>query len=132
MGMQQILLGAGPSGHLVEITNASVDAIIADTAKYKVASDGKVYTNVGPSDVLWETWRLSGASADYEVRATLTSGSVSSGTTGSWLALSTTREWTRGPTIGFSHANLTIEIRLTGGALLDSAEVSLTQEPDAG
>lgn len=36
---------------------------------------------------LSNTWLLSGAASAYEVRATLNSGSVSSGTTGSWLSM---------------------------------------------
>lgn len=57
-------------------------------------------------------WKLQGAAGDYEVRATLDSGSLTSGTTGSWLACSTTRTWVRQRTAnGTSSAQLTIEIR---------------------
>lgn len=55
------------------------------------------------------TWhRNGGPGADYEIRATLTSGSGISGTLGSWLALSTNRTWTK-TTNGI--ATLSIHIR---------------------
>ena len=67
----------------------------------------------------------------YEVRATRNSGALSSGTTGTWLALTSTRTWTvTRSVIGTSTANLTIEIRLAGGpgTILASATVSMTAE----
>ena len=38
-------------------------------------------------------WRLTGASADYDIMATLSSGDTPSGTLGSWLNLASTRTW---------------------------------------
>jgi hypothetical protein len=89
------------------------------------SSGGVIYTNIGD-------WVLPNGNASlYEVRATLTSGALSSGTTGSWLALSTTRTWeVSRASLGMSNANLTIEIRLTGGSgtILASTLVGLTAE----
>ena len=70
------------------------------------------------------------AGAAYEVRATEVSGTVSTGTVGSWLALSSTRTWTRARVVaGSDSVVLTIEIRLAAsGAVLDSATVTLTAE----
>lgn len=71
-------------------------------------------------------WRVRGASADYEVRATLTSGSLDAGSsaTGTWLALSTSRSWFR----DFDgNAALTIEIRDAATlAVLTSANITLS------
>jgi hypothetical protein len=66
-------------------------------------------------------WLTNGAASNYAVHATLNSGTLSSGTTGSWLSMSSSRSWeTNGS------ANLTIKIRdahtLTE---LDSCTVSL-------
>lgn len=51
----------------------------------------------------------------FQIRATLNSGSIDTGTTGTWLNLSTTRTWKSSDTnsggAGGSSANLTIEIR---------------------
>jgi len=56
------------------------------------------------------------ASALYEVRATLNSGSLdTSAGVDVWLAISEAREWATQ-----SSANLTLEIRFSGGASIDS------------
>lgn len=71
-------------------------------------------------------WRVRGASADYEVRATLNSGSLDAGSsaTGSWLALTSSRSWFR----DFDgNADLTIEIRDAASlVVLASANVTLS------
>lgn len=65
------------------------------------------------------------ASGSYEIRATATSGTVSTGTVGSWLALSSTRTWTvsRG-SVGSKACTLTIEIR-TEGVTVYSGSITL-------
>jgi hypothetical protein len=77
-------------------------------------------------------WLLSGAAADYEIRATIVSGSVTSGTTGAWLALSSTRTWTRTrTTLGTSTVTMTLEIRrVSDGLVLDTATVALEATVD--
>lgn len=72
------------------------------------------------------TWLLSGLNSSYQVRATLISGTLSSGTTGSWLTLNTTRTWS--VTTGtFKSATLTIEVRrISDGVICDTATVTLT------
>ena len=66
---------------------------------------------------------------EFEVRATIVSGSVSSGTTGSWLALSSTRTWERTATggAGASTVVLTIEIRRAStGTVVATCTLTLT------
>lgn len=100
-------------------------------AGYRLTSSGEAQTDTNSSS--WtrvEDWirPTSAAPGSYEVRATLNSGTLTSGTTGSWLALSTTPEWTVERTLnGISSASLTIEIR-RGTTVLDSATVTLTAE----
>jgi hypothetical protein len=83
----------------------------------------RAYVDVSGSEEDQDTfnWLTNGAGANYQVHATLNSGTLSTGTTGSWLAMSSTRSW---ETTG--SANLTIKIRdahtLTE---LDSCTVSL-------
>lgn len=62
------------------------------TAAVRLNSDGNLY--VGDQGVfsLARAWRFSGASSDYDVFATINSGTVT-GTTGSWVNLGTTRDW---------------------------------------
>lgn len=60
-------------------------------SSYSVGSDGKVRDH---NSFILESWLLGGGSAaDYEVMATLQSGALTSGTTGSWLNCGTTRTW---------------------------------------
>lgn len=67
----------------------------------------------------------SAAPGSYEVQATLNSGSLTSGTTGSWLALTSDRTWTVSRSgVGTSSANLTIEVRL-GTTVLDSGTYTI-------
>lgn len=97
-------------------------------ASYELTSAGEVLVN--GSGIAVETWiePTSAASGSYEVKATVTAGALSSGTTGSWLALSSNRSWSVGPvTLGNANATLTIEIR-KDGVVLDSATITLEAE----
>lgn len=73
-----------------------------------------------------------GSSGSYEARATLNSGSLTSGTTGSWLALSSSREWTVTDSVfdlNPVEAEILVEIRnATTLAVIDSATVTLSAE----
>lgn len=97
------------------------------SADFGLESDGDVIVNgVDVGD--WLSPK-SAAPSLYEVRATVVSGSVSTGTTGSWLALTSTRSWTRVDTDNNGSSQvcvLTIEIRYNGGSVLDSSTVTLT------
>lgn len=103
---------------------------------YQLTSGGKEQGGIGTaSSILYSDigdWVTPTSNANlYEARATLNSGAVSSGTTGSWLALTSTRTWTvTRSVIGTASANLTIEIRLAGGpgTILASATVSMTAD----
>jgi hypothetical protein len=73
--------------------------------------------------------------ADFSIRATVNSGSVSAGsdTTGSWLALTSDRTWTKSRTddaAGSDVVNLTIEIARTSDTslVLDSCTMELTAQ----
>lgn len=73
------------------------------------------------------TWLNSGAAGDYEIRATLQSGSVDSGTTGSWLALSSSRSWSIDEASNIQQAELLIEIRdVATSTVIDSGTSYLT------
>lgn len=61
------------------------------TTTMRVANDGYVYFGDNAVYTSQYLWLKTGAVADYDIYATV-SGSVS-GTTGSWLNLATTRDW---------------------------------------
>lgn len=136
-GIQMALLGTGgaPSS-----TAAFTDASVADSqpigagsasASYRITNGGIVQTGLSGTYSFYETWcNPTSAAADFEVFATLTSGTLSSGTTGSWLGLGTTRTWTRNrTTVGVSSAVLTMDVRRVGTTtVLDTWTVTLDAE----
>ena len=111
------------SGGAVNLANHTVSAtkFLSGTAMatFGLGSDGVAYevengTTTNGTNQWWTKGSVSGLGASYECRATLNSGSaLSSGTVGSWLALSSTRSWTqsRSSSTGVTTSNLTIEIR---------------------
>jgi len=100
-------------------------------AEYHLQSDGlrrirnsSVLTTLGP-------WINNAALVgQYECRATVTSGSLSSGTVGAWQSLSTTRSWSRGAAAGtFQTCTFTLEIRKASTSeVLNSATITLTAD----
>jgi len=74
--------------------------------------------------------------ADYEIRATLESGTVNSPSdaTGSWLSLSSDRLWNINRTsIGSNSATLTIEIRhAASGVIKDTATLVISATVSSG
>lgn len=74
------------------------------------------------------TWLLAGVGADYEVRATLTSGTMG-GTFNTWLNLGTNQAWanSKSSPAGTVSGTATLEIRRSGGgAILATADITLT------
>ena len=122
-------------GDRISLSGVSVSSVGAgtQTATYTLESDGDVMSaTTGGGSVDQGDWISPKASApsDYEVQATLVSGTLSTGTTGSWLALSSNRSWTlQRVTVGVAtQVTLTIEIRKGSGAVLASATVTLDAE----
>lgn len=125
----------GTTDVVITIDNASVGytsgGLVSSTSGYRLTSGGQIeeneqgsYTNIGQ----WIT--PTSQAGNYEVYATLNSGSLSSGTTGSWLALSTSREWSCFAAAGdIQQATITIEIRRTGtSTVLDTATINITAD----
>lgn len=114
------LLGLDPMDVQVSPTDA--------TAIYALTNTGSEDATNGSSS----TWLLTGVASDYEARATVTAGTLTTGTTGSWLNLGTSRQWTKARTSnisGVDTASMTIEISLAGvGAAIATATVDLTAE----
>lgn len=102
------------------------------TAYYGLGSSGTgEYYSFGV--VNW-TWLLLGVNSDYQVRATLVSGTAPSGSaTGSWLTLNTSRNWSLTKSgVGTRTCTLTIEIRrVVDSVVIDTATVDITAIVDA-
>lgn len=128
----------GKSAEAVSISNLTVSASGSptQTATYTLESDGDVITTTtdfGSFDQGdWITPKAA-APSDYQVRATVTSGDLSSGTAGSWLALTSNRSWSRSrATEGSDTCVLTIEIRKGTGSVLATATITLYAEALGG
>lgn len=61
-------------------------------ATVRLSSDGYCYHGDNASYAPQYLWLQSGTNTGFEVYATLTGGSIT-GTTGAWLSLGTTRDW---------------------------------------
>ena len=94
-----------------EVSPATARAI------YRIDSDGYVYEKIGslPAAVIDQWCDPVTNTGNYEARATITSGSVNTGTFGSWLALSTSREWGQ---------TLTSSIFITGQFLVEVRSIA--------
>jgi hypothetical protein len=118
---------AAPSGS-VSITNQNYSRTGNSTTtvseKYKLVNDGTVQ-KVGAT---LETWLVSGTVADFEAMVTVQSGALASGTTGSWLALSSTRTWTVSASPGnTSTCTFLVQIRdAATQTVLDSATITIS------
>jgi hypothetical protein len=113
-------------------TNVSVTDTAPVEAGYSLRSDGVVSKFENGSETIIGNWISPNTTASsYEVLASLVSGSISSGTTGSPLSLGTTRSW--GVAANTSGTNqgctLGISIRLiSSGSQVAAATVTLYAE----
>lgn len=115
---------------VVAISNTTVSSASGTTATstFQLEPDGDIgkyvnalYTDLGD----WITPTGAAGNA-YEAKMTTISGSLSSGTAGSWLALGTLRAWTRTSSSGTQTYVGTLEIRrASDGTVLDSATITL-------
>lgn len=122
------LLTVNITDQFIQVTEPFVRA----TAGYRLNSSGIAEVLDDVTYATLETWLLSGAASDCEVRVTLSSGTLSSGTTDTWQNLGTSRSWT--VVAGnfypeFVEAEIVVEIRdamtLT---ILDTATITLQAE----
>lgn len=112
-----------------EPANASATYELLNTGVAR-KTEGAVTTNF-PGE-----WLLAGTAANYEARATVLSGSFTSGTFGSYLNLGTTRTWGNAIALGpggtgDAVGTMLVEIRPAGGgAVLDSATILINATID--
>lgn len=108
----------GKSAAVVNFTDVNVFASgpSGQSAGYRIDVNGFDYQVVNGTDTLLSQWASpTSISSNYEVLASLISGTVSFGTIGSWVATSTSPLWTRArPTPGTSIVELAMEVRAIG------------------
>ena len=132
-GIQMALLGASADA-TITITDQTISGYVfpPSTAEvvYQLTSAGKVNKIVNGVTTELEQWCTPVTSAaNYEAYVTVNSGGLTSGTTGSWVALSSTRSWTL-QEVGSGNTavcNFTVQIRrVATTVVLDSATIDLT------
>ena len=133
--MRAQMLGAALRGRAstarVEISNQSVEDLETSgtaTASITFESDGGV-SAVGGTQIIDSQWLVNSTTgSNYEIRVTPTSGTFSSGTTGSWLALSSDRTWAvNRASLGTKTCIATVEIGLVGtSTALDTATITIS------
>lgn len=132
-GIQMNLMGGGTvvvalSDHLV--FGSTITPLTA-VAQFRLRQNGQAQKDEGGGFTLLETFvNPPAATPNYECRATLNSGSLTSGTIGSWEAITTPRTWSLTRSlVGDEQAQILIEIRAIGGStVLDSATIDLAVE----
>lgn len=120
---------AAGGGGAVAITNQVITKIgtgaSSATANIAYKSSGTVLDNMG---AVRENWLITGVGADYDIRATLQSGTnPTTGTMGTWLNLGTSRTWQNTAIAGTNLSSVfLIEIRnATTLVVLDSATIDI-------
>lgn len=111
-------------------TISDITVVVDAGAALELQNDGDIIeatNNFGSSDVGdWITPKAA-AGSNYEVRVTVNSGALSTGTSGSWLSLGTTRSWSVTQSgAGSSSAEILVEIRRASGATLASKTITLS------
>jgi hypothetical protein len=131
-GVGMMLLSGG--GDRVKISNATITDSLSSTASstYQLTSAGVINSITNSSGTAsLGNWVVPGTSAsNYEALVTVTSGTLTTGTAGTWQALSTTRSWSRNrTTTGITIAVITVDIRLVGTTtVLTTASITLSAE----
>lgn len=94
---------------------------------YRLNASGIVEERDGASYSTLETWLPFGTASGYEARVTVTLGTLTSGTTGSWVSLGSSQEWyVEQGTVGTNTCDFTVEIRnATTLVVIDSAAITL-------
>lgn len=106
MSMMMSLLGGGAPDINVSLPNGYPYVTgygYVSHATYRLGNDKKIYHGSRVMSAGFSTpttyteivdWCAAGGTvSDYEVRATVSQGSLTSGTTGTWQSLGTTRDW---------------------------------------
>ena len=123
---------------IVQLTNKSIYATNSSPgtaiAQFQLLNTGEAIGTSTPSGFgggsYLPEWGSGLVGANYDCRFTLTSGTVTTGTTGTWLNLGTSRSWTRNRTAPGIHTVIgTMEIRDASTlAVLATATIDLTAE----
>lgn len=135
-GVGMMMLGSG--GDLVKIFNAAISSSSTSptnaSAAYRISSTGSIDSVRSPEGTTsLGSWVVPTTSASkYEAMATVTSGTLTTGTTGSFISCAASPTWTRAATTTVGspfEAIITVDIRLIGTTtVLTTASITLTAD----
>ena len=116
-------------------TTANLTLNLATNGDLTLSSDNGAGTGDTPSADAWLVDNPDATeAANWSVRATLNSGTLDSGTTGSWLALTSARSWEVDLTLGGAprnqSANLDFEFSRDGGTTVHATVTNVTIEAE--
>lgn len=126
----------GKSSALITISDTTVIGSEPDPndvmTSYQINSNGRIYDN-GNDVGSWVT--PNAAASNYQVRATIISGSITGSSLGTWLAVSGLPTWNLnkiGGGVGVIYGSITLEIRDTATSTVrDTATISFQAENTA-
>jgi hypothetical protein len=125
----------GTSNVVISISDEFIGALEFSpntaVAGYRLNSNGDVESINNAFPITLGQWCTpTSAAGNYEARVTVTFGTLTSGSAGVWLALSSTRTWELEQSAqGFVQCIFTVEIRRIGTTtVLDSASIELSAE----
>ena len=121
-------INSGEVADTITVPNRTITTTFVSgthTASVQFQSDGDIVAPSGTSASLGD-WidPKSSAPGDYEIRATVTAGTLTSGTTNTWLALTSSRTWS---ITGSTNKTTQVffEIRDGTGAVQDDGTITL-------
>lgn len=138
-GVQMVIAAGAPSPYRGMVGGATQDFSTSPataTATTTFQTDGSVTHATSSSPGPMSSWFLpnvAGIGNSHWVRATIVSGTFTTGTAGSWLALSSLRTWTKTQNVvGASTVSFTLELATDSGGtnIVKTASCSLTAEMD--
>jgi hypothetical protein len=103
-----------------------------NTASFSLLSTGEFQATDGGAASTQYNWLVAGSASSVEVRVTPTSGSFSTGTTGAWISLASTRTYTRAWSGGMSSDSVTATVELRNAfsaVVLATATITLVATP---
>jgi hypothetical protein len=114
--------GASDSGDFIGITDVGItDSVVGGTAgaSYQLDNLGKVNLIRAHASTITSDAVIPNANIVlYEAFVTVTSGSLTSGTTGAWVALSSTRTWNKQVTNAAASVAFDLQLRLASNQIV--------------
>lgn len=102
------------------------------TASVTFANTGVLFGTKSGAESSQYNWLVAGSASNVDLFVTVTSGTLSSGTTDTWVNLSTSRQYTRGWPGGIQSSSVTFtaSLRNSGtGVVLATCSITLSATP---